>query len=124
MNLKDLIPVHLPARIKTKTRVLPTDILAISSCAAVLKIDLVVNPEEKLVCIMGGDFPLNLEGHLSDSFEASPGSSHQGRFALLQFSNLTSHQVETLKSLLDYYARLRRAGVRLDDVPELKAKSA
>lgn len=124
MNLKELIPVHLLAHLKIKSRLLPTEILAISSCAALVKIDLVANPEEKLDFIIGGDFPLNLEGHLSDSFEASPGSSHQGRFALFQFSNLTAHQTETLGSLIDYYARLRRAGVRLGDIPDLKAKSA
>lgn len=124
MNLKDLIPVHLQAHLKQKSKTTPVEVLALSSSFALIQTDLVISSEEKVDCIISGDFPLKLEGHVLESVELPSPSSHQGRFILFSFDARTNQQVETLRGLLDYYSRLRRAGVQLSEVPTLKAKSA
>lgn len=124
MNLKDLIPVHLEAHLKQKSKTTPVDVLALSSSCALIQTDLVISSEEKMECLISGDFPLKLEGHGLEGIELPSPPSPQGRFILFSFDAHINQQVETLRELLDYYSRLRRAGVRLGEVPELKAKSA
>lgn len=123
MTLNELTPVSFQAQLKTPFRSIPADVLAISQQEILIAADSLLQVDSKMQVLISGDFPLSLEVQLVNWMDSGGDDGQKNRIGLFQFCEKTKDQEENLKRMIDYFSRLRKAGVRWQPVPSLRAKA-
>lgn len=123
MTLNELTPVNLQAQLKTPLRIIRADILAISEKEILIAADSPLQVDSKIQVVIPRDFPLTIEVQLVNWMDSGGDGGPKNRIGLFQFCKKTREQDETLKRMIDYFSRIRKAGVRWQPVPAPKAKA-
>lgn len=111
-ELESFVEVNLEAHLLIQSemgRPSPVEILVLSTTGAILRSDSAPTIGDLISLLIKSDFPSSLLGKVKSYLNWSESK----KVFIVKFEDLNQEQNQALQQMVDYFTRLKRAGVRL-----------
>lgn len=123
MEINQWVPVNFQVNLKILDRWIKVDAIGVSAASILLRTDPNIEEIKETEVLISGDFSLQAKARFDCWIDISTDSDPTKKNALFQILRLAPDEEQTWKRLIEYYQRLRKAGVYWADFSDRRARA-